>query len=150
VLADGLKGGVFVHSNGKAELLQTLVVKSAMAGVHVKWGGVCRVEACTVREGHQAGVLVEGDVSLIHVVDSVVVGNRGHALLAMDGGHMVVERGRGRGSVRDAEANKLGTHELAVPAADADDVKCCRGGLVSRTADNGVSSRVPHTLFALE
>jgi hypothetical protein len=121
-----------------------------MAGVHVKWGGMCRVEACTVREGRQAGVLVEGDVSLIHVIDSVVVGNHGHELLAMDGGSMVVERGRGRGSERDAGTHELGTNELAVPAADADDVKCCRGGLVSRTADDGVCSRVPDTLFTIE
>ena len=116
MLADGLKGGVFVHSNGRAELQQTRVVGSAMAGVHVKWGGACRMQSCTVRDGRQAGALVEGDVSLLHIIDSVVGGNRRHALLAMDGGTMVVVPTVGEGA-RSAGPADLRVLEETAPSA---------------------------------
>jgi len=131
-----LRSASTLQPNGFAAVVQSL---QWSARVHVKW-----VEACTVRDGQQAGVLVEGDVSPIHVVDSVVVGNRGHALLAMD--TWPLGEGEGEGVRETLEPTNLGPTISWFLWHDADDVKCCWGGLVSRTADTSVSSRVPHTL----
>lgn len=66
-LSDGLKGGVFIHSNGRAEVRSSRVLRSRMAGVHVKWGGSCLMEHCAIEDGWQAGVLVEGAPSAIQI-----------------------------------------------------------------------------------
>ena len=66
-LADGLKGGVFIHSNGRAEVRSSRVTSSRMAGIHVKWGGSCLLARCIIEEGCQAGVLVEGSSSVIQL-----------------------------------------------------------------------------------